>query len=89
LSTVSEDILSLEPSRAIAVLASCVATGMSQQVCRNRYIVKEPLSGEPEERQRFMKCNDCGRWIDMRSVADVIAHEETCGGALGPPVPQT
>jgi hypothetical protein len=34
-----------------------------------------------------MKSNDCGRRIDMRNVADVIAHEEACGGALGPPVP--
>jgi hypothetical protein len=64
--------------------------------CRSRlmgwkpYIVKEPQGGEPkQERQRFRKCNDCGRQIDMRNVADAIAHEETCGGALGPPVPQT
>lgn len=40
-------------------------------------------------RRRAAALHDCGRCIDMCNVADVIAHEETCGGALVPAVPQT
>jgi hypothetical protein len=45
-----------------------------------------PGGGKPQEPQKhFMQCYDCGRWIDMRDVDGVIAHEQACGGALAQP----
>jgi hypothetical protein len=31
-----------------------------------------------------MKCQDCGRWVGMRDLDDVLAHEQSCDGALAP-----
>ena len=47
-------------------------------------VVRESQLAPQGEREQFMKCHDCGRWIDMRNVDDVIAHEQTCDGALAP-----
>jgi len=51
--------------------------------------ITRPGGGEPlEQREHFMECYDCGRWIDMRNVDDVITHERSCGGALAPARPK-
>jgi hypothetical protein len=47
-------------------------------------VVRESQLEPQSEREHFMKCHDCGRWINMRNVDDVIAHEQTCDGALAP-----
>jgi len=53
---------------------------MSRQ---SRKIIGKRRGGEPQdEREHFMKCQDCGRWVDMRDLDDVLAHERTCDGAL-------
>jgi len=44
-------------------------------------IIGERLGGEPQdEREHFIKCPACGRWLDMRDVGEVLDHEWTCEG---------
>lgn len=41
----------------------------------------ERKGGEPtDEREHFIKCPACGTWLDMRDLAMILAHEETCDG---------
>jgi hypothetical protein len=43
-------------------------------------------TGEPQdEREHFLKCPACGRWIDMRLLDDVLDHERACNGTPAPP----
>jgi hypothetical protein len=51
---------------------------MPRKIIRTRH--REPQ----QERKHFMKCNDCGKLIDMRNADDVVAHEQACDGALTP-----
>src|SRR5262245_8003253 len=42
-------------------------------------IIGERLGGEPQnEQEHFIQCPDCGRWIDMRNLGEVLEHEWTC-----------
>ena len=44
-------------------------------------IIGERRGGEPQdEREHFIKCPVCGRWIDMRDLGEVLDHEWTCEG---------
>jgi hypothetical protein len=46
-----------------------------------RKSIGKRVDGEPQdEREHFIKCAFCGRWIDMRSLDDLLAHERTCDG---------
>jgi hypothetical protein len=29
-----------------------------------------------EETEHYIKCSECGSWIDMRDLSQVLAHEE-------------
>jgi len=45
-------------------------------------IIGERLGGEPQdEREHFIKCPACGRWLDMRDLGEVLAHEEVYEGS--------
>jgi hypothetical protein len=38
-----------------------------------RKIIGKQRGGEPQdEREHFVKCRACGRWIDIRSLDDVL-----------------
>ena len=44
-------------------------------------IIGERLGGEPQdEREHFIQCPACGRWLDMRDLGEVLDHEWTCEG---------
>jgi hypothetical protein len=46
-----------------------------------RPIIGEPHGGESQnEREHFINCAVCGRWIDMRDLGEVLAHERACEG---------
>jgi hypothetical protein len=35
--------------------------------------------GEPaDEREHFVQCRDCGMWLDMRNLEEVLTHEAGC-----------
>jgi hypothetical protein len=51
-----------------------------------RKIIGKRRGGDPkDEREHFIKCPACGRWIDMRHLDDVLAHERACDGTPAPP----
>jgi len=51
-----------------------------------RSIIGKGRGGEPQdEREHFIQSPDCGRWIDMRDLGDVLAHERACDGKPAPP----
>jgi len=44
-------------------------------------IIGKRLGGEPQdEREHFIQCPACGRWLDMRDLGEVLDHEWTCEG---------
>jgi hypothetical protein len=48
-------------------------------------IIAKRQGGEPQdERKHFDKCPVCGRWVDLRDLADVLAHEGACDGTPAP-----
>jgi len=49
-------------------------------------IIGERLGAEPQdEREHFIKCPACGRWLDMRDLGEVLAHEQECDRSPAPP----
>jgi Zn-finger nucleic acid-binding protein len=49
-----------------------------------RYLFRE--GGEPaDEREHFDQCPDCGAWLDLRELGQVLAHEEACAGSPARP----
>jgi len=38
-----------------------------------------------DEREHFILCPACGRWIDMRNLGEVLEHERACEGSPAPP----
>ena len=68
--------------RLLGTLANCICWGLFVGVMARNIIGKRRGGDRQDEREHFMKCQDCGRWIDMRNVADVVAHERACDGAL-------
>jgi len=53
----------------------------------HKVIIGERLGGEPQdEREHFIKCPTCGRWLDMRDLGEVLAHEQACDGSKAPPL---
>jgi len=49
-------------------------------------IIGERLGGEPQdEREHFIECPACGRWLEMRDLTAVLAHEHDCVGRPAPP----
>jgi len=52
----------------------------SRSMARKKIIGKR-LGGEPQdEREHFIQCPACGRWLDMRDLGEVLDHEWTCEG---------
>jgi hypothetical protein len=48
----------------------------------NGKIVVKRVGGQPQdEREHFIKCAACGRWIETRFLDDILEHERACGGA--------
>ena len=42
---------------------------------RGGQIIGKRVGGEPKhEREHFMKCPECGGWIDMRDLGRVLEH---------------
>jgi len=42
---------------------------------------RQGLGGEPQdEREHFIKCRACERWIDMRDLGDLLDHARPCDG---------
>ena len=54
---------------------------------RKTQIIGKPRDGEPLEGEagHFIKCPACGRWLDMRDLGQVLAHEQDCDGTSAPP----
>jgi hypothetical protein len=51
-----------------------------------RKIIGKPVGGEPQdERENFIQCPDCDRWIDMRDLGEVLDHEHACDKTPAPP----
>ena len=49
-------------------------------------IIGERLGGEPQdEREHFIKCPACGRWLDMRRLDEILEHERACDGSPSHP----
>jgi hypothetical protein len=48
-------------------------------------IIGKRVGVEPQdEREHFIKCPVCGRWIDMRDLGALLAHHQDCDGTSGP-----
>jgi hypothetical protein len=50
--------------------------------------LRKPIIAEPRESQHeqehFIQCPACFRWIDMRNLDEVLAHERACDGTPAP-----
>jgi hypothetical protein len=54
---------------------------------RRKTIIGKRRGGEAQhEREHFIQCPACGRWIDMRFLDDVLNHERTCDGTPASPL---
>jgi len=51
----------------------------------HKTIIGERLGGQPQdEREHFIKCPACGRWLDMRRLDEILDHERACNGSPAP-----
>jgi len=52
-----------------------------------RKIIGKRRDGEPQdEREHFIKCPACGRWVDRRDLGEVLDHERACDETPAPPL---
>jgi hypothetical protein len=42
---------------------------------RRSEIIGQRVGGEPKDEANFIRCPECGGWIDMRDLGQVLEHQ--------------